>query len=217
NENGRDTMVAMNGLRGRALELEEARDTSRNPLAWNANWRVPTGKNYPDAFGGITNTFRYAGFDVSVLFTYQIGNSIYDDAGKRLVGNIAQDGGWNQMTLTEQRWQKPGDQTDVSRLTLKGARDINTDQHLYSADFLRLRNLTIGYTLPNAMTNDLGLNRLRVYMTAQNILTFTSYPGWDPEVVRDHTTDQQRNGNQGVTYLTPPQARSFIFGVNLEL
>jgi hypothetical protein len=54
-------------------------------------------------------------------------------------------------------------------------------------------------------------------MTAQNILTFTNFPGWDPEVVRDHTTDQQRNGNQGVTYLTPPQARSFIFGVNVEL
>ncbi|MFN9777121.1 MAG: SusC/RagA family TonB-linked outer membrane protein [Candidatus Kapaibacterium sp.] len=217
NENGRDTMVAMNGLRGRPLELEEARDTSGNPLAWNANWRVPTGKNYPDAFGGITNTFRYAGFDVSVLFTYQIGNSIYDDAGKRLVGNISQDGGWNQMTITEERWQNPGDQTNVARLTLKGARDINTDQHLYSADFLRLRNLTIGYTLPTATSNSLGLNRLRVYMTAQNILTFTNFPGWDPEVVRDHTTDQQRNGNQGVTYLTPPQARSFIFGVNVEL
>ena len=206
--------VQNNGVNGRPLELEEARDANGKPLPWSANWRVPTGKNYPDAFGGITNTFRFDNFDISTQFVYQIGNSIYDDAGKRLVGNMGF--GWNQMEMTLDRWQKTGDETSIPKLTLTKNRDINTDRFIYNGDFLRLRLLTIGYTLPKSMIQGMGFSSLRVYITGTNLLTFTKYPGWDPEVVRDHNGDQQRNGNQGVTYLTPPQATSYNLGINVD-
>ncbi|MGA1307941.1 MAG: hypothetical protein ACO30M_08635, partial [Candidatus Kapaibacteriota bacterium] len=174
----------------------------------------PTGKNYPDFFGGITNTFRYQNFDLTAQFVYQLGNTIYDDAGKRLVGNMGFS--WNQMTKTLDRWTEPGQDTDVPRLTLKGNRDINTDRFIYNGDFLRLRQLTIGYTLPKELTEGMGFSTFRVYLTGINLLTFTSFPGWDPEVVRDHNGDQQRNGNQGVTYLTPPQAQTYTLGINVD-
>jgi hypothetical protein len=145
---------------------------------------------------------------------YQIGNTIYDDAGKRLVGNMGFS--WNQMTKTLDRWTEPGQETDVPRLTLKGNRDINSDRFIYNGDFLRLRQLTIGYTLPKSMSEGMGFSTFRIYLTGINLLTFTSFPGWDPEVVRDHSGDQQRNGNQGVTYLTPPQAQTFNVGINVD-
>lgn len=206
--------ITKNGLNGQPIDLEEARDANGNPLPWNAGWRVPTSKNYPDIFGGITNTLKFGNFDIIAQFVYQLGNSIYDDAGKRLVGNIGF--GWNQMDLTLNRWQQPGDITDVPRLTLKQNRDINSDRFIYNGDFLRLRMLTIGYTLPKETSQSMGFSNMRVYLTGINLLTFTSYPGWDPEVVRDHSTDQQRNGNQGVTYLTPPQARTYTLGINVD-
>ena len=206
--------IQNNGLNGRSLTLEEARDSLGVPLPWNATWRVPTGKNYPDFFGGITNTFRYENFDFTTQFVYQIGNTIYDDAGKRLVGNMGFS--WNQMTKTLERWTEPGQETDVPRLTLKGNRDINTDRFIYNGDFLRLRQLTIGYTLPKSMSEGMGFSTFRIYLTGINLLTFTSFPGWDPEVVRDHNGDQQRNGNQGVTYLTPPQAQTYNVGINVD-
>ncbi len=207
--------VVQNGLNGAGVDLEVARDAQGNPLPWSAAWRVPTGKNYPDFFGGFTNNFRWKNFDLSILINFSFGNKIYDDAGKRLVGNIGF--GWNQMTKTLDRWQKPGDVTDVPRLSLSDNRDINTDRFIYDGSFIRLRNVTLGYTLPTSITQDWGVSRLRVYVTAINpALLYNNFPGWDPELVRDHGNDQQRNGNQSVTYLAPPQAKTISFGVNLD-
>ena len=97
----------------------------------------------------------------------------------------------------------------------------NTTQWLYKADYVRLRTLQLGYTLPKSITEKIHVSRLRVYVTGTNLLTFTDFPGWDPEVVRyaDAGDGAQRNLQGNVSFAAPylptPQARTVQAGFNL--
>lgn len=176
--------------------------------------RQPLGQPYPTVVGGITNSFSYMGFDLMFLINFSVGNSIYDDAAKRQVGAVGFR--WNQrVNETEQRWRKQGDVATVPRLSLTENRDINIDRWIYDGTFVRVRQITLGYRLPASVLETLGLTNLRIYATASNPFTFTRYPGWDPEIQRDQYGAQGANLGASVTYLTPPQARGFSFGVNV--
>ncbi len=180
--------------------------------------RVPLGQPYPTLFGGFTNTFRYKGLELNFTFNFAFGNNIYDDAAKWTAGGtFGALGTLNQrrdITLT--RWRQDGDVTNVPALTTQGIyNDFNTDRHLLSGDFVRLRNLTLAYNLPAEWLEGIGLQSVRVSVSGFNLLTITSFPYWDPEVVRDLGGAQDRNFSQGVTFLAPPQARSVNFGLNI--
>jgi TonB-linked SusC/RagA family outer membrane protein len=179
--------------------------------------RVVAGKPYPDFIGGLTNSFKYKNFDLSFLFNFTSGNDIYDDAGKRHYGWIGQ---WNEVRDILNRWRKPGDVTDVPRLTLDEnlsgiIPDRNTTEFLYDGSYIRLRELSVGYTFPATKLERLKLKALRVYFVGTNLLTFTNYPHGDPEIFRDMENILQKNLSPGVTYLTPPQAMTFSVGFNL--
>ena len=186
--------------------------------------RVAAGRPFPNYFGGITNTFGYKGLDLSVLFSFSQGNTIYDDAAKRQIsGFVAQ---WQQRTEVLDRWQKPGDITDVPRATLQtGSGDWNnTTRWLYDASYLRLRTATLGYTIPVAFTQRYKVNSLRLFVQGQNLLLFTPYKGWDPEVTRYFNNNERnnRNNSQGnisfsAPYLANPQSRTITFGINMTL
>jgi TonB-linked SusC/RagA family outer membrane protein len=179
--------------------------------------RVVVGKPYPDLIGGLTNTFSWKGFELSFLFNFSYGNDIYDDAGKRLVGRI---NGWNQSRMVLDRWRQPGDDTTIPRLTFDGAlsgieTDRNTTEFLYDGSYLRLKQLTFGYSFPEAAKKALRVENLRIFFAGTNLLTFTKYPGSDPEIFRDMENVMQKNLSPSVTYLTPPQAKTFNLGVNV--
>jgi hypothetical protein len=91
----------------------------------------------------------------------------------------------------------------------------NTSRYLHDASYLRLKNLSIGYTLPNGTFK--GVKKVRLALNATNLLTWTKYPGMDPEIFRDMENKQERNLSANVTYITPPQARTFSLSVNVEL
>jgi TonB-linked SusC/RagA family outer membrane protein len=184
------------------------------------NDRQPIGSPYPLFYGGLTNTFNFLGFDLTILFNFSYGNKVYDDAGKNLIGNMNQR--WNQMRdITLTRWQKPGDVTTVPRLTLNSdgrpedRRDRNSDRFVYDASFVRLRNVVIGYSLPKDLIEPLGLSRVRLYVSGTNLLLFSPYPGWDPEITRENANPLEQNLRQGSTFLHPPQARTVLFGINI--
>jgi len=85
---------------------------------------------------------------------------------------------------------------------------------LESADYVRLRTLTFGYNIPIRSN---FIRRFRVFFTGQNLLTFTNFSGWDPEVARERTNPQERNvGGTNVTFLTPPQERVYMFGLDID-
>ncbi len=181
--------------------------------------RRPAENLLPWAFGSIINEFRYKNFDLSFMFYYSLGGKIYDDAAKRQLGVVTD---WNMRADLFDRWQEPGDVARYPQLTMTmlnwGGNDNfwqnNHSLWLEDATFVRLRNLTAGYSIP--LTNSKSFKRARVYFVGTNLLTFTPYTGWDPEVGRGRENVQQRNiGGTNVTYLTSPQAKSFIFGVDL--
>lgn len=197
-------------------------DINGNPtFDYNSNDRVATGKVLPDASGGMTNTFSYKGFDLSILVNFVIGVSIYENSGKNQNGFF--EGAWNKRTDVFDRWQKPGDNAAFPRLTLDRntygvSQDeyYNTTQWLHDGSFARLRNVTLAYNLqPNAIKKLKYCRSVRLAFIATNILTFTSYSGMDPEIARDFTSNTDRNLSPNVTYLTPPQEKTYSFQVNI--
>jgi len=186
-----------------------------------ANNRQVVGDIYPDFTGGITNSFSFKGVDLSFLFTFQKGGTIYDDAAKRQLGVVTD---WNMSSAVFDRWRQPGDAATYPQLTMSmlnwgGNANFWQNNHslwLHDASFIRLKNAQIGYTykLPNAGSRIKGI---RFSVSGTNLLTFTKFQGWDPEISRDRNSLQERNvGGVGVTYLTPPQERAINFGISID-
>ncbi|MCC2545304.1 TonB-dependent receptor [Hymenobacter sp. BT175] len=205
----------------RALDGSLIRLNKDTPASAQQNNRRPVGTPFPKLQGGLDNTLTFMGVDLSFLLVGSYGNTIYDDAGKYQNGGRI--GSWNQTTRILDRWQKPGDNTDIPRLTLRpfNPDQNNTTQWLYDASYLRLRTMQLGYTLPGSLTERMHVTRLRVYVTGTNLLTFTKFPGWDPEVTRyadagDNTgRNNQANISFSAPYLATPQARTLQVGFNL--
>lgn len=183
--------------------------------------RVAAGNGMPDFTGGLTNTFKYKGFDLSALLVFSKGGLIYDDAAKRHMGVVTSD--WNMRADIFDRWQQPGDEAMYPRLTQDmqnwgGNSNFWQNNHtlwLEDASYMRLRTVTFGYTKNNLKNGP--FKSFRVFFTGTNLMTWTNYSGWDPEIARDRTNPQQRNiGGTNITYLTPPQEKSYNLGVNLS-
>ena len=85
---------------------------------------------------------------------------------------------------------------------------------LYDATFVRLREVTLAYSVPATFVQKLRLRNLKVFATGMNLLTFSKYPGGDPEIARDFENPQDRNMSPNVTYLTTPQQKSITFGLS---
>lgn len=186
-----------------------------------ATARSPVDNIFPEFAGGITNILNFGQFDFSFQFNFQLGGTIYDDAAKRSLGVVTD---WNMRREIFDRWRQPGDVARFPQLTMSminwGGNDNfwqnNHTLWLYDGSFARLRNVTFGYTA-NITSAKSPFKSFRVYINATNLLTFTKFDGWDPEVSRDRNTPQERNiGGVGVTYLTPPQERTVNFGINLQ-
>ncbi|MBE9599163.1 TonB-dependent receptor [Pedobacter sp. MC2016-24] len=181
--------------------------------------RVAVGKVIPDFVGGLGNTFSYKGFELTSLFTFAIGGNIYDASAKRQLGIVTD---WNIRSDISDRWQKPGDIAKFPRLTMNTSTypglsnewNYNSTMFLYDASFMRLRELTLSYTLPAPFAKKLGMRNTRVFATGMNLLTFTKYPGGDPEIARDFDNPQDRNMSPNISYLTTPQQKSVTFGLS---
>jgi hypothetical protein len=168
----------------------------------------------PKFYGGINNTVSWKGFDLSVLFSYQYGNYVYNLNKFFGEGGGTRDA--NRVLFADQlnRWQKPGDQTSVPRLTAYGP-SYTVDQNsrfLEDGSFIRLKSLTFGYTLPRRLTSKFKVETLRFYFVGTNLLLFTHYTGPDPEA---NVTGIETI--QGLDLGTPPQPRSVQFGLNVTL
>lgn len=181
--------------------------------------RVITGQVLPDFVGGLTNTFSFKGFELNTMFTFAIGGNLYDGSAKRQLGVVTD---WNIRSDISDRWQKPGDVTKFPRLTmntntyagLASEWQYNSTMFLYDATFVRLREVTLSYTVPATFSSKMRLNNLKIFASGMNLLTFSKYPGGDPEIARDFTNAQDRNLSPNVTYLTTPQQKSVTFGLS---
>jgi TonB-linked SusC/RagA family outer membrane protein len=174
--------------------------------------RVVFGNPNPKLVGGITNTFRYGGIDLSIFFNGVYGNNLnFYGVGQYSSGNgIFED---NQTYDQLRAWTKQNPNTDVPEARyLQRNGNQASSRYIVDGSFLRLRTVTLGYNLPNTLTRRIGLDKARVYLSGMNLLTFTKYKGWDPEVNSDDFTTNIAQGND---FYTPPQPRTFLVGLNL--
>lgn len=165
----------------------------------------------PRFVGGLTNTLNYKNFDMMVFFQFSEGNEVlnygrffFEHGGTRTTGYTTQ-----QLD----RWQQPGDITDVPRMTSANyAANLRPSRHVEDGSYLRLKNLMVGYAIPTDLTSRLGIgmSRARVYFQAQNLLTWTNYTGLDPEV-----STSPGNLVAGVDIAVMPQPRTFTGGITL--
>lgn len=174
---------------------------------------IIAGSSTPTWIGGFTNTLQFINFDFGFTFYGEFGASIYNSAGKFQSTN----GDWfdNQTADQMNRWQNPGDITDVPQARLDDANgNQESTRYLHKANFVRLRNVSLGYTFNDQLTQSLGMTKLRIYITAINPVLFTNFNrnyGYDPE----SRADTNRGGG-GATFYSAPPAKSFTFGINVN-
>ncbi len=185
----------------------------------NLATQVVIGNPNPTWTGGITNTFGYKGLDFSFTILGVFGNQIYD-AGAQYYSTAFNNGYDNQTIDQLNRWQKPGDITNVPKAYFGAGNGTGaSSRFVRNGDFGRLRTVVLGYNLPSTLVKRGYLQSARVFVQALNLLTFTKYKGWDPEVSTDYltggTSTSQNNINQGVDFYTAPQPRTFTVGVNV--
>jgi hypothetical protein len=174
--------------------------------------RVVVGNPNPDWIWGFTNNFSFKGFDLSVFFNGVNGNqvNIYGMGRYSSASMLYED---NNTADQLRRWQKPGDVTDVPQVRLYRVNGSQaSSRYIVNADYIRLRTASLGYTFNGNWLRKAKIEKLRVYVQAFNLLTFTDYPYWDPEVNADSFDSNVGKGND---FYTPPQPRTFLFGVNL--
>ena len=161
----------------------------------------------PDGYGGISTNLRYKGFTVSMMFSYQYGNYVFDQGQDQL----QVDGGTNffRSISKEQlkRWQKPGDVTNVPRrMPYTYAGYYDSSRMILPGDFIRLKNMTISYNLPQNWVRKASLDGVRIYASGTNLLTFTGLY-FDPEMAF--------YGGY-VDFQTPPM-KTISFGIEITL
>lgn len=167
--------------------------------------RVNLGSPHPDFTGGVNMNLEYAGFDFNMSVYAALGQEVYD-ATRRYDMNEA-----NYPATWLDRWTGPGTSNEFPRVTfVDGNQNMTTVSDFFVQDgsFVRLRNMSLGYTLPKNITNYLKINRIRFYVSGENLLTFTKYDGYDPEIgggVFDN----------GIDHGIYPQARTILGGVNI--
>ncbi|TXD74106.1 TonB-dependent receptor [Aequorivita antarctica] len=176
--------------------------------------RTVVGNPHPDFVYGFTNNFAYKNLDLSIFLQGSQGNDVFN--GSRLYLESLQ-GGDNQLESVTRRWRQPGDITDIPRATtdpVAAAQNKRvSSRFLEDGSYLRFKNVTLGYTLNQKNMNKRFFESMRVYVSAQNLFTFTNYSGLDPEV--NYRGDD--NAVIGTDFFTYPQAKTFTLGVNLKI
>ena len=140
----------------------------------------------PDLYGSIATDLSWKGLSLSILTTYSIGGKIYDSLYEGSMNTMYPTNNWNSNIL--RRWQKPGDITDVPRVEIGGQYTI-TDRFLVDASYFAIKNITLGYTIPQNLVKRIGLNNIRVFGSVENLALFTHLNGMDPQYSFSGSTD----------------------------
>jgi TonB-dependent starch-binding outer membrane protein SusC len=196
------------------LKSDGTRDRSTTN-DYNEAQDVVIGSPLPDFIYGINNTFTYKGVSLDVLLQGVQGNDIYYGGGQYM--SASGSNGYDNQTRDQlNSWKKPGDITNVPEARLFFGNGVNpSSRYIDDGSFLRVKAVTLGYNLPKSVLNKLRLDKVRIYIRGQNLLTFRNNEnGWDPEVNADF---QANNINQGVDFYSAPQLRTLIFGINIGL
>ncbi|WP_286651497.1 MULTISPECIES: SusC/RagA family TonB-linked outer membrane protein [Sphingobacterium] len=206
-------------------------DANGNPV-WSADDRTEIGRAEPKFFGGLNNEFAYKSFDLSIFLNFAYGHQVFNMNTQRFMGPYLPN--QNSMGIMNNRFTLIDPNTGLETKDLNRLAELNPNQaderqiwslnspnniaisdpidyYLEDASFLRINNITLGYTLPKTLTQQAKIQRLRVYLTLNNIHTFTNYSGYDPEVAASGSLL-----TRGVDNSAYPRTKSVVAGLNLS-
>mgnify|MGYP000420581544 FL=1 len=176
--------------------------------------RTVCGNYMPKFTYGFGGKLWYGGFDMDFNFQGVYGNKILN-LNRRYIDSM--EGNVNGTKIALDRWKSPENPGSgwVNRANRKqtGSNGRTSTWHLEGGSYLRLQNLALGYTLPRAFTQKFKVEKMRVYVSGQNLFTITNYSGYNPEV----NARPSQNLTPGEDYGTYPLARTYMFGLNITL
>ena len=165
--------------------------------------RTNIGNGVPTWTFGLNLDAEWKGFDLSMFFQGVSGADVFDATYRQDIAS------GNYPTWVLQRWTGEGTSNKVPTLG-KSENWVCSDMYIQDGSYLRLKNITLGYTLPRNLTKKVNISRLRIYARAENLFTWTKYWGFDPEIGSGSTS-------LGVDYGVYPQARTYTLGFNISL
>lgn len=182
------------------------------------NDRVYAGSALPTLYGGIVNEFKWKGFDLNMLFSYQLGRHMYNTMPGTAISPMGGGSLFHPLLISEKDlsfWEKPGDHdAKYPRLQMERYSLYPTDggamidRYVEKVNWMKLKTVTVGYRLPQSWVNKMGVNELRFFVSGENLFTITNYSGLDPE-----TVDISNGIDDGMNY---PLARKYTIGLTLK-
>lgn len=201
----KEGVVKRNGIAVKPGDFK-FKDLSGDGMVDNTNDLTVISNSNPKHFGGLTNSFNYKNIDLSILVMWNYGNEILN------TGKYRYEGYQNANLSTEfwnNRWTTANPSNSYPAINANGRYDAST-YYVEDGSFLRLKNVTLGYNLPSSLTKKLKLSNCRVYMTGENLVTWTDYSGFDPEIASDN------NLLPGLERISYPRSRTFTLGLNVK-
>ncbi|MXV51889.1 SusC/RagA family TonB-linked outer membrane protein [Pedobacter sp. HMF7647] len=181
---------------------------TNNDGAITAADKVSLGSVQPKFSGSLSNTFGYKNFDLLVFIQGSYGNEIYNAFKQQLeITNLVQ----NSTADIANRWTPTNPSNEIPRATNSPVAQMS-NRYVEDGSYLRLKTLTLGYTFKNELISKIKAKQLRLFVTAQNLATWTKYTGYDPEV----SSFEQSNTAQGIDYGAYPNYRTFLAGLNVS-
>ncbi|NEW85513.1 MAG: SusC/RagA family TonB-linked outer membrane protein, partial [Mariniphaga sp.] len=177
-------------------------------ITWDGD-RQMIGNSIPKSIYGLNINLEYRGFDLMAYFQGTAGSDIFSGVFENTQGGKTTR---NQLAYVHNRWKSESDPGNgiVPRAVVGDPNNNNRPSTLMvsSGNFLKLRQLSVGYSLPDYMISKIGMSNLRFYVSSNNLLTFSKFKGFDPEVGGD-------NLNRGIDNLGYPNPRTIVFGVQM--
>jgi hypothetical protein len=189
--------AGVNPADGRPMYYDANNNITYNPKTTD---QKVVGSTIPKFYGGFSNSFSYKGISLEVFFQYQYGNESYLQTNQVLeASGMFQD---NQLTNQLQRWTTPGQLTGVPRAYEGGAEPNGYDptnlstRYVQTASYIRLKQVTLAYKVPSAISSKLKMGGLNLFVQALNLATFTNFRGDDPELVNSNNLNAYPNPRQ---------------------
>lgn len=177
--------------------------TTDYSLANNNDNKIFANSSIPDFAGGFSNYLKLGPVDMNVLFNYSFGSYVFDSTYQGLMAGFSRPGNQQHVDI-KNAWQNPGDITDVPiNLQTQNNNNATSTRFLFKNDYVRLKSLTLGYNVNKDLLQALGVNQLRIFLQGDNVFTWQSHKGIDPEQSITGNTDsrsyQTRTLSLGVT------------------
>jgi TonB-linked SusC/RagA family outer membrane protein len=201
-----NTQPKINSLANTKVGDRKYVDTNGDGII-SATDKVNLGSSQPKFVGSFSNTVSYNDFDLNFSFQGAFGGKIFNALNQQLEISTL---GTNAAATLKDRWTPTNPSNEIPRAS-SSPLGIVSERYIEDASFVRLKLITLGYTLPKSLSSKLGTKSIKFYVSAENLITWTKYTGYDPEV----SSYEQNNLYPGIDFGAYPNSKTFISGINL--